>query len=150
MKARFAARDDRAEPFLYLRLRSKKRHRTRRMPMQPRMTFWIAVAAALFIHAAGAIAQTTPSPLPDVTVTAPAPIQRVNPFQPFSGNTRVDEAKWPVIPCANARIDLGAGARCQTGTPVETFLTMSTGGRCDIARQVAMIDNPRYQIEADV
>jgi hypothetical protein len=92
----------------------------------------------------------TPTPLPDVSVTAPAPIQHVNPFNPFSGDTRVDEARWPVIPCPNARIDLGAGAKCQTGTQVETFLTMSQGGRCDIARQVAMINNGRYEVEADV
>jgi hypothetical protein len=46
-----------------------------------------------------------------------------------------------VIPCASARIDLGPGAKCQTGTAVETFLTMSQGGRCDIARQVTMVDN---------
>jgi hypothetical protein len=89
-------------------------------------------------------------PLPDVNVTAQAPIQHVNPFNPFSGDTRVDEARWPTIPCNTARVDLGAGARCQTGTPVETFLTMSTGGRCDIARQVTMAKNARYEVEADV
>jgi hypothetical protein len=109
----------------------------------------IAAAAALLGFSAMAAAQTA-QPLPDVNVTAPAPIQHVNPFNPFSGDTRVDEAKWPAIPCAGARIDLGAGGKCQTGTPVETFLTMSQGGRCDIARQVAMINNARYQIEADV
>jgi hypothetical protein len=111
----------------------------------------IAVAAALLAGSAVAVsAQNAQAPLPDVTVTAPAPIQHVNPFQPFSGNTRVEEDKWPVIPCPSARIDLGPGAKCQTGTPVETFLTMSQGGRCDIARQLSMIDNGRYQIEADV
>jgi hypothetical protein len=118
--------------------------------MQPRITFSIAGVAAALGWAVGAIAQTTPAPLPDVTVTAPAPIQRVNPFQPFSGNTRVEETKWPVIPCANARIDLGPGAKCQSGTPVETFLTMSQAGRCDIARQVTMVNNARFQVEADV
>ena len=97
-----------------------------------------------------ALAQQPQAPLPDVNVTAPAPIQHVNPFNPFSGDTRVDEARWPVIPCNSARIDLGAGARCQTGTPVETFMTMSTGGRCDIARQVTMTRNARYEVEADV
>jgi hypothetical protein len=83
-------------------------------------------------------------PLPDVAAITPAPIQQVNPFNSFSGQTRVDEAKWPVIPCASARIDLGAGAKCQAGPPV------LWGGHCDIARQMAMITNARYQIEADV
>jgi hypothetical protein len=111
----------------------------------------ITVAATLLVlSTTAALTQSPQTPLPDVSVTAPAPIQRVNPFTPFSGDTRVDEARRPVIPCAGARIDLGPGAKCQTGTPVETFLTMSQGGRCDIARQVAMIDNARYRIEAHV
>ena len=94
-----------------------------------------AVALLFIVSTIPALAQNAQAPLPDVTVTAPAPIQRVNPFNPFSGDTRVDEARWPVIPCTGARIDLGQGAKCQTGTQVETFLTMSQGGRCDIARQ---------------
>jgi hypothetical protein len=102
------------------------------------------------LAAVTAAAQQPQAPLPDVSVTAPAPIQRVNPFSPFVGDTRVDEARWPVIPCANARIDLGPGAKCQTGTQIETFLTMSQSGRCDIARQVTMVSNARYQVEADV
>ena len=107
-----------------------------------------AAFAPLCLLSVTALAQQ--QPLPDVNVTAPAPIQHVNPFNPFSGDTRVDEARGPVIPCPTARVDLGAGARCQTGTPVETFLTMSTGGRCDIARQVTMARNARYEVEADV
>jgi hypothetical protein len=110
----------------------------------------VAATATLLLLTTAVLAQQQQAPLPDVNVTAPAPIKQVNPFQPFSGNTRVDEATWPVIPCAAARIDLGPGAKCQTGTQVETFLTMSQGGRCDIARQVTMINNARYQVEADV
>lgn len=115
------------------------------------MVVRIMAALALLVSAVPtALAQQPQAPLPDVNVTAPAPIQHVNPFNPFSGDTRVDEARWPAIPCNTARVDLGAGARCQTGTPVETFLTMSTGGRCDIARQVTMAKNARYEVEADV
>jgi hypothetical protein len=110
----------------------------------------MAPAALLFLSTIVVSAQQPQAPLPDVDVTAQAPIKQVNPFQPFSGNTRVDEARWPVIPCASSRIDLGPGSKCQTGTQIETFLTMSQGGRCDIARQVAMVDNARYRIEADV
>jgi hypothetical protein len=110
----------------------------------------MAAVALLHLSTIAAGAQQPQAPLPDVNVTAQAPIKQVNPFQPFSGNTRVDEARWPVIPCASSRIDLGPGSKCQTGTQIETFLTMSQGGRCDIARQVAMVDNTRYRIEADV
>jgi DNA-binding winged helix-turn-helix (wHTH) protein len=85
------------------------------------------------------------SPLPDVAIATPAslpgPVQQVNPPHPLGSG--VDEAAWPVIPCATARIDLGAGAKCQMGRP-------TGGGHCEIARQVTMITNARYQIEADV
>jgi hypothetical protein len=114
------------------------------------MVLRIMAALALLVSAVpAAFAQQAQTPLPDVNVTAPAPIQHVNPFNPFVGDTRVDEARWPVIPCPTARIDLGPGARCQTGTQVENFLTMGNG-RCDIARQVTMVRNARYEAEADV
>jgi hypothetical protein len=109
----------------------------------------IAAALALpLLLPIAAVAQQ--QPLPDVNVTAQAPIKNINPFNPFSGNTRVEEDKWPVIPCNGARIDLGPGARCQTGTQVENFMTMSQSGRCDIARQLAMVKNGHYEAEADV
>jgi DNA-binding winged helix-turn-helix (wHTH) protein len=76
-------------------------------------------------------------PVPDIAVATATPIPHVDPFS-------VGEAKWSTIPCATARIDLGPGATCQAGPPV------STGGHCDIARQVATITNARYQIEAFV
>jgi hypothetical protein len=51
----------------------------------------VATAAALLLLATVAVwAQQQQTPLPDVNVTARAPIKQVNPFQPFSGNTRVD------------------------------------------------------------
>jgi hypothetical protein len=70
----------------------------------------MAAAAALLVVIAAAAQQ---APLPDVNVTAQAPIKQVNPFQPFFGNTQVDEARWPVIPCASARINLGPGEQAR-------------------------------------
>jgi len=111
----------------------------------------IMAAAMMLVSAVlPAAAQQQPQTLPDVSVNAQAPIKNVNPFQPFSGNTRVEEDKWPVIPCNIARIDFGPGAKCQTGTQIENFMTMSQGGRCDIARQVTLTKNARYEAEADV
>lgn len=112
--------------------------------------FRFAAALIVLLLATLAAPAQQQQQLPDVNVTAQAPIQSINRFNPFSGNTRVDEARWPVIPCNTARIDLGPGAKCQTGTQVETFMTMSQGGRCDIARQVTMSKNARYEVEADV
>ena len=86
--------------------------------------------------------QQQKAPTPDVAVGSPAAIPRADPSSP--GRPGVDEANWSVIPCANARIDLGAGATCQAGPPVPR------GGHCDISRQVATVTNTRYQIEADV
>jgi len=85
------------------------------------------------------------APLPDVAVTKPAPIEPVALSSPSSGKTRVDDAKWSVIPCAAARIDLGAGAKCQVSPPLSW-----NGHYCDISRQVATVTNARYQIEAEV
>ena len=50
----------------------------------------LAGAAAILAWYGDALAQTA-QPLPDVNVTASAPIKRVNPFNPFSGDTRVDD-----------------------------------------------------------
>jgi DNA-binding winged helix-turn-helix (wHTH) protein len=105
----------------------------------------VAAAPVLIAGAPVPIAapQANKGPLPDMTVTTLAPVQEANPFSPRPGHSGVNEAKWQVIPCAGARIDLGAGARCQAGT-------MLGWGNCVIAQQAAMITNARYQIEADV
>ena len=114
----------------------------------------IVASVPLVFTTAPVFAQNTQAPLPDVSVIAPAVPQQVNPFKPYSTSTRVEETKWPEIPCNLSRIALGPSGRCQTGTPVETFLTMSGGqgggARCDIAHQLAIIDNGHYQVEADV
>ena len=92
-----------------------------------------------------AVEQKQKVPLPDVAVTKPVPVEPVALSSSSSGKTWVDEAKWSVIPCAAARIDLGAGAKCQASPPV------SWGGHyCDISWQVATLTNARYQIEAEV
>ncbi|MFZ2005524.1 MAG: hypothetical protein WB697_00995 [Stellaceae bacterium] len=81
------------------------------------MVVRIMAALALLVSAApAAFARQPQSPLPDVTVAAPAPIQHVNPFNPFSGDTRVDEARWPVIP-APAHVSISAPARDARPTP---------------------------------
>jgi hypothetical protein len=113
----------------------------------------IAAAVPLALSAIAASAQQS-APLPDVQVIAPAVPQQVNPFQPYSSNTRVEEAKWPEVPCNLSRIALGPGSKCQTGTPVETFLTgagapHSGMSRCDIAHQLVTLGNGRYMVEAD-
>jgi DNA-binding winged helix-turn-helix (wHTH) protein len=89
--------------------------------------------------------QGTRARLAEAALPRPALAEPVGLSSPSSGKTWVDEANWSVIPCADARIDLGDGARCQVGPPV------SWGGHyCDISQQVATVTNARYQIEAEV
>jgi hypothetical protein len=105
------------------------------------------------IACGGAAAQEKQAPLPDVNVTAPATTLSfiTKGFQPYDGNTRVEENKWPVIPCATARISAGAGATCQTGTPTENFLSRANGepGNCIIAHQLVTFQLGALSVEAD-
>src|SRR5215475_2750896 len=76
-------------------------------------------------------AQQPQTPLPDVNVTAPAVPKEsfiTRGFTtPYTGHTRVEDDKWPVIPCATARISTVVGGTCQTGMPTETFMSLSGG-----------------------
>jgi hypothetical protein len=48
--------------------------------------------------------------LPDITVTAPPITPPWKKFSPYLGNTRVEEDKWPNIPCTSSRIaSVGSG-----------------------------------------
>lgn len=102
----------------------------------------VPILSAAAAPAAVAAPQVQAPPPPVVTVITPAPAEQAAPANSPSGGAGVDEAKWQVIPCATARIDLGAGAKCEAGLSVG-------GGLCDIARQVTMVTNAHYQIEAD-
>ncbi len=53
--------------------------------------------------------------LPEVTVTAPPIVPQWKKWNPYSSNTRVEEEKWPEIPCSASRISSGAATNCQTG-----------------------------------
>ena len=49
-------------------------------------------------------ADQSPLALPDVSVTAPPITPPWKKFSPYLGNTRVEEDKWPNIPCTGSRI----------------------------------------------
>jgi hypothetical protein len=53
--------------------------------------------------------------LPEVTVTAPPITPSWKKWNPYSSNTRVEEEKWPEIPCGASRISSGVATNCQTG-----------------------------------
>jgi hypothetical protein len=112
-----------------------------------------AIVAAAMITCGSAAAQEKQAPLPDVNVTAPATTESfiTKGFQPYDGNPRVEEDKWPVIPCTTARISASAGGTCQTGTPTENFLTRSADepGNCMIAHQLVTFQLGTLSVEAD-
>jgi hypothetical protein len=100
-------------------------------------------------------AQQAQTVLPDVNVTAPVtPPQR---FSPNSGKVRVEEDRWPVIPCDSSRIASGAAGKCQASPPIENFMSgASTGGSypgvnsdCTIAHHLLTLDVGRFAVEAD-
>jgi hypothetical protein len=113
------------------------------------------IAAAILMATASALGQTQP-PLPDVNVTAPPPSPPQK-FSPFAGKVRVEEEKWPEIPCGGARIASSAGGKCQAGPQIETFMSAFEPGKepgggstCSIAHQLISVDVGRFAVEADV
>jgi hypothetical protein len=93
-------------------------------------------------------------PLPDVTVTAPPPITPSwKKFAPYFGNPRVEEDKWPDIPCRESRVGVAAAGTCKTGTPQETAAGLLPNGpnsNCRIAHDLVMTNIGTLTIEADV
>jgi hypothetical protein len=119
-----------------------------------RQLFTAAVTAILAIVCGSAEAQERQAPLPDVNVTAPRTTESfiTRGFAPYDGNVRVEEDKWPIIPCATARISTTTGAgTCQTGTPTENFLSRALGepGNCVISHQLVTFRTGTLSAEAD-
>jgi len=81
----------------------------------------LAAAAAILMCPEFGRAQQARTALPDVDVTAPVPAPPR--FSPNSGKVRVEEDKWPQIPCDRSRIASGAVGKCQTSPPVESFMS---------------------------
>ena len=118
-------------------------------------SFVLAAIACVGTHAA---AQQNLS-LPEVVVTAPPvtppPITPSAKPNPYFGNPRVEEDKWPEIPCAASRIDLGAASSCRKGPPQHTFQKGDAQGsrqqsNCNIAHDLVISNIGILAVEADV
>ncbi|HTZ35795.1 MAG TPA: hypothetical protein VMB84_07200 [Stellaceae bacterium] len=76
--------------------------------------------------AGAALAQQQPMALPEVTVTAPRDPNEVRSTSqgavgnPYFGNVRVEETKWPEVPCAYSRVGAATGT-CRRGPPQMNF-----------------------------
>ena len=113
-----------------------------------------AVAQALALATGPVIAADTGNiSLPDVSVTAPqAPVPAYKNWGPYFGNPRVEEEKWPDIPCNASRISAAATGNCKTGMSQESFVFPGGGqsSNCRVAHDLVMTALGPLKLEADV
>lgn len=121
----------------------------------------VVAVAALMAAAPSSAQQGSPTTLPDVSVTAPANPNEVRPTSqgaqgmPYFGNTRVEEANWPVIPCTNSRVGAGdTAASCRRGPTVMNFEHGDAQGtrpisNCQIAHDLVISKVGGLDYEAD-
>ena len=119
------------------------------------------VTAAMLASASGAYAQDSKLFVPDVTVTALAgPFEppymrdpgRAYARNPYFGRYRVEEDKFPQVPCTQTRIGLGPDGKCLQGyrlTPAP-FNSWNGSSTCDMALDVVTDTSRKLSVEADV
>src|SRR5271167_1656506 len=132
--------------------------------MQPisRLTGTI-LAAAIIWSPSGAYAQDASLTVPNVTVTAPAPPvappymrepSKVFARNPYNGRSRVEEDKFPEVPCTATRIASATGGKCLQGYRLlpgatDQITNPKGGSNCDLALDVAIYSSGHLSIEAD-
>jgi len=115
------------------------------------------LAAAIVCATAGSFrAEAQTLGLPEVTVTAPPVTPQWKKWSPYSSNPRVEEDKWPEIPCSGSRIISGAAAACRTGPPLgHEGMGLPYGNlsidasNCRMAHDLVITDTGNLMIEAD-
>jgi hypothetical protein len=121
------------------------------------------VSAAMMALAGGACAEDSKLAVPNVTVTAPAPVEPPymrDPWKaygrnPYFGRARVEEDKFLRVPCTTTRIALGPTGKCLHGYRLTlpegaTFVEYGSGGPCDMALDVVTDTTGELSIEADI
>jgi len=95
--------------------------------------------------------------LPEVTVTAPPITPSWKKWNPYSSNPRVEEDKWPDIPCSDSRITSGVATGCKTGPALgHEGMGLPAGNlgidpsNCRIAHDLVTTNVGNLAIEADV
>ena len=95
--------------------------------------------------------------LPDVSVTAPPITPPWKKWSPYLGNSRVEEDKWPDIPCTSSRITSGNTGRCKTGPALNPAAIGLPQGNpsiqvsnCRIAHDLVITSIGKFKVEADV
>jgi hypothetical protein len=120
----------------------------------------VALATGIAAWSGGADAQQGQLSVPNVTVTAPAapvePPYLRNPWKsyernPYAGRYRVEEDKFPEVPCNVTRIASTVGGKCLQGyrlTPGNELLYGAGPLNCDMALDVVMYNAGNLSIEA--
>jgi len=95
--------------------------------------------------------------LPDVSVTAPKLTPAWKKYSPYLGDIRVEEDKWPSIPCAGSRIASAGVGSCKRGPSFGPAALGAPQGassvqisNCKIAHDLVMTDVGALRVEADV
>jgi hypothetical protein len=121
----------------------------------------VVVVAATMASASGALAQQTRQmSLPQVTVTAPAapvvPPYLTSPGRsyernPYAGRYRVEEDKFPEVPCNVTRIASAAGGKCLQGYRLMPGLVATAPApiACDMGLDVVIYNTGKLSVEAD-
>jgi len=124
----------------------------------------VITGMAIAASAACACAQQTEQlSVPNVTVTAPAtPVAppylrdpgKAYQRNPYNGRYRVEEDKFPEVPCTATRIASATGGRCLQGYRLIPALTQQItnpkgGDNCDLALDVVIYSAGNLSIEAD-
>jgi hypothetical protein len=109
----------------------------------------------------GAYAQAGTPAVPYVGVAAPAapvvPPYMRDPWKsyqrnPYFGRYRVDEDRFPLVPCTQTRIAFGSGGKCLLGyrLGIADFSGWRGSSTCDLALDVVIDTTGRLSIEADI
>src|SRR6266436_7256424 len=85
------------------------------MPVIGRPTAAFVFVLATIGPSAGALGADGSLALPEVTVTARPITPESKKWNPYGGSVRVEEDKWPDIPCSASKIAAGAATGCKTG-----------------------------------
>jgi hypothetical protein len=127
------------------------------MPLKRRPIWTLILALAIASMMKVAVAADQSLSLPEVSVTAPPITPAWKKWNPYGGSIRVEEDKWPDIPCSASRIAAGAMTGCKTGPQVSyagVGLPMNDRApdlsNCKMAHDLVMTNLGVLAVEADV
>ena len=127
------------------------------MPVIGRPTAALVFVLASIGASAGALGADGSLALPEVTVTARPVTPEWKKWNPYGGSVRVEEDKWPDIPCSASKIAAGAATGCKTGPLVtHTGVGLPSNDRspdwsnCKMSHDLVMTTLGNLTVEADV